>query len=179
MGGDNNDTLRGDDNNDLLNGDSGNDALEGGDGQDTLQGGTGSDTLDGGAGNDTLQGEAGDDLLVIEEDVIDLSSVFDGGADTDTVNVVDSSGGNVDVSTMLSLLDNIEIIDFTATGVQAIIYISESVIQGITDVNNNLQMTINDDDYLNVIDATGTVDLSEGVTQYNFASGAFLTVTEV
>ncbi|WP_448657702.1 M10 family metallopeptidase C-terminal domain-containing protein [Sphingomonas sp. CJ99] len=73
----------------------GNDSVLGGDGNDSLLGDAGDDVLDGGAGNDNLTGGAGIDRLIggagndsATFDIDDLTDSFDGGAGTDTINLV-------------------------------------------------------------------------------------------
>ena len=83
------DHLRGGDGDDILNGSDGHDTLDGDAGADILSGDDGNDTLNGGKGIDTLDGGVGDDVLVVRgnEGVYDT---FDGGADTDTLRLVDT-----------------------------------------------------------------------------------------
>ncbi len=58
-----NNTLHGGSGNDVLYGDNGDDSLNGGIGNDTLTGGLGRDSIDAGSGDDSLDGGIGDDIL--------------------------------------------------------------------------------------------------------------------
>ncbi|CAA2105741.1 Bifunctional hemolysin/adenylate cyclase [Methylobacterium bullatum] len=106
-----NDTLTGGAGNDILDGGEGNDALDGGDGDDTLTGGSGDDTLSGGAGNDILDGGDGSDTLTGGDgnDTIVMSAysaaagTANGGAGSDTVQVIAGDLGSVAFSNVESL----------------------------------------------------------------------------
>lgn len=97
-GGDGNDTLSGAGGNDTLYGLVGSDVLGGGFGDDTLHGGAGADTLNGGLGKDKLYGGNGDDVL-------------DGGSQTD---IVDGGAGN-DTIIIYTGMDSDDIIGGTGT----------------------------------------------------------------
>uniref|UniRef100_UPI004048BC5C VCBS domain-containing protein n=1 Tax=Polynucleobacter sp. TaxID=2029855 RepID=UPI004048BC5C len=96
-GGAGNDHLYGYGGNDLLYGDAGNDKLNGGKGDDQLDGGLGDDELLGGAGNDTIVGGGGSDTITAGtgDDVITVggnggaafTTVVNGGAGTDRLNI--------------------------------------------------------------------------------------------
>ncbi len=60
--------------------------LRGGAGGDTITGGSGNDIITGGAGLDHLHGGAGDDTFIVSASN-DTTDTFDGGADTDTIQV--------------------------------------------------------------------------------------------
>jgi len=80
------DVLAGSNGNDFLSGGTGNDSLDGGDHDDVLIGGAGVDTAMGGAGNDIYL-HGGEDLastLDVDENGEDI---FDGGADTDMLDL--------------------------------------------------------------------------------------------
>lgn len=112
-GGSGNDVLSGKKQADLLRGGSGNDSLSGGNGKDLLAGGSGDDWLDGGAGRDTLSGEGGADTFVFTgshgrdqisdftpgEDLIDLSALDPGAADSFAGLTLLGSGSDVAVQT--------------------------------------------------------------------------------
>ncbi|WP_011580134.1 MULTISPECIES: peroxidase family protein [Chelativorans] len=72
----------------------GNDVINGGGGSDTLNGGAGMDTLKGGAGADIVNGQAGDDTIIYGS--LDGADMIDGGADHDTLRIVESAGGGND-----------------------------------------------------------------------------------
>ena len=67
---------------DILSGDSNANSLSGSTGNDILNGGAGNDELIGGAGNDTIRYTIGDGI----------DTVIDGGADTDTVDILANGG---------------------------------------------------------------------------------------
>ena len=100
--------IDGQDGDDIIDAGGGNDTLDGGEGDDILIGGTGSDTVNGAAGNDTIFWTFGDGPPTI-----------DGGADTDTLEIIGTAAANVlDV-----IFDGTSITNFeggTVTGVEAI-----------------------------------------------------------
>ena len=80
-----------------LSGQAGNDILTGGVGNDVLNGGDGDDVLTGGAGYDRIFGDDGNDTVIWN--VGDGSDTADGGADTDTLSLVGTSGSDtIDIS---------------------------------------------------------------------------------
>ncbi len=81
------DDLRGGKGDDVLNGGDGNDRLFGDKGADTLNGDEGDDILDGGKGIDQLYGGDGDDILQVRGKE-GISDTFDGGAGTDTLQLI-------------------------------------------------------------------------------------------
>ncbi|MGF6232218.1 Ca2+-binding RTX toxin-like protein [Inquilinus ginsengisoli] len=99
----------------MLSGLAGNDVLMGEGGDDTLYGGIGRDQLYGGSGNDELN--VGEDLALDARNGIAAGEVYDGGAGTDELRVVQydlSGGGGVDLSSIdiskinISNIENIE-----------------------------------------------------------------------
>ncbi|MBY5333176.1 metal-binding protein [Rhizobium leguminosarum] len=102
-GTDGNDTFDGGAGNDTINGYAGNDKLTGGDGNDQIFGGVGNDVVRGGAGDDkitdgdnvstapeTFDIDAGDgnDAINLQTHSSAISGVIDGGAGTDTLQVI-------------------------------------------------------------------------------------------
>ncbi len=102
-----NDILAGSAGNDFILGLKGDDQIEGGAGKDKLFGGSGDDQIDGGAGNDLLSGGKGDDILqggsgsdlllggrgedrlvFVAEDNVGSYDYYNGGRDTDTLELV-------------------------------------------------------------------------------------------
>ena len=80
---------------DSLTGTASDDLIYGFDGADTLTGGAGDDILSGGLGDDTLTGGDGSELFLFHEG--DGNDVADGGAGagwTDTLEIMDSTGGS-------------------------------------------------------------------------------------
>ncbi len=88
-----NDSLSGGAGNDRLYGSQGNDRLNGGTGDDYLSGGDGSDVLAGDDGVDSLYGGSGLDILKPGQGGIDEGDVYDGGADTDYLDMTDLTAG--------------------------------------------------------------------------------------
>ena len=106
IGGAGIDTVSGGAGNDWIYGYRGNDVLSGGDGNDIISAGAGDDLIDGGLGNDTLLGESGNDAISggggsdtinagLGDDTISVggnsgsafTTVVDGGAGTDRLNI--------------------------------------------------------------------------------------------
>lgn len=108
LGNEGNDLIYGGDGNDVIQAGQGNDRVYGGNGDDTIHGGTtGDDVLDGGAGNDHITGGAGVDTLTggdgndrfyfaVSADLFASGQAvdsIDGGADTNTLVLADSTLG--------------------------------------------------------------------------------------
>ncbi len=90
------------------------DTLSGLGGDDILIGWDGADTLDGGAGLDDLDGGAGDDVLRLDGSALS-GEIYDGGADTDTLEINNVSG--VDDFTLHNVVfASIERLVFTSNG---------------------------------------------------------------
>jgi Ca2+-binding RTX toxin-like protein len=109
IGGSGNDNLTGDGLDNRLDGLAGNDTLDGGAGSDAVLGGDGADVIYASAGNDALQGQNGADTFIWT--AADGRDTFNGGADTDTVNltgsaVADVADTNWNGSTITGLLNN-------------------------------------------------------------------------
>ncbi|WP_416900382.1 MAG: hypothetical protein ACMVY4_00765 [Minwuia sp.] len=86
--------------NDTITGLAGNQSLEGGDGNDqflisigvdTISGGGGLDTISLGAGDQNATGDAGDDTFIINAVNLDAGDTLDGGADNDTLQIINSA----------------------------------------------------------------------------------------
>ncbi len=89
-GGSGNDYVRGGKGNDLMFGGGNNDKLIGDQGNDTIYGGSGADRIYGNKGNNELYGEGGADLI----NTGDQTSLVDGGAGNDTIEVRMHKGGD-------------------------------------------------------------------------------------
>ena len=126
IGGDGNDTLRGNNGNDMLQGGADNDSLFGGNQDDTLEGGTGDDTLQGDAGNDIIEGGAGTDFITggTGDDTIDGGGVNEGntvffsGASTNYIITTTTNQGEATVQDTVGsdgtdTLTNVSILRFT------------------------------------------------------------------
>lgn len=88
-----NDSLSGGGGNDTLYGSADNDRLNGGNGDDYLSGGSGNDVLAGDDGVDSLYGGSGVDVLKPGQGGIDEGDIYDGGADTDYLDMTDLTTG--------------------------------------------------------------------------------------
>ncbi|WP_129591375.1 Ig-like domain-containing protein [Salinicola tamaricis] len=153
-----NDTLNGGDGNDLLNAGSGNNVLNGGAGNDLLIGGNGADTLDGGTGDDTIVVSGNAFASVDGGDGFD-TLVLDGGIDLDMI-----AGG-------IGSIGNIERLDLGSGDGSSRATLSAQNVLDMTDDDNVLQITGDEQDTLSVQGATltGSVTL-EGTAydQYTF-----------
>jgi Ca2+-binding RTX toxin-like protein len=109
IGGSGDDSLTGNGLDNRLDGQAGADTLDGGGGSDAVLGGDGNDTIYASAGNDSLQGQNGDDIFIWTS--ADGRDTFNGGADSDTVNltgaaVADVADANWNGSAITGLLNN-------------------------------------------------------------------------
>jgi Ca2+-binding RTX toxin-like protein len=84
--------------NDTLIGGAGNDSIDGGAGNDSIDGGAGNDTIIGSAGNDTLLGGDGDDLFRFATGLLTATTVIDGGAGANTLNVTGAGTATTDAN---------------------------------------------------------------------------------
>ena len=167
IGGAGADVLSGDAGADSINGGSEADSIEGGAGEDTLLGGAGNDTIrggdnndtiTGGAGSDELYGDAGDDVFIFA-DAAELAgdTVIDGGADTDTIQVL---GTTLDDS-FFDTVSNMEAIDFAGTSAHGLTLganANTAFATGIT-VTTNLaatSLTVDGSSFTPSMDVTGT-----------------------
>src|SRR3954466_10465966 len=96
----------------------GNDTLTGGTAADTLNGDAGNDTLEGHRGNDTVNGGDGDDLIVWRNG--DGTDIVDGGASTDTQQLLMSTGaigdvGEITVSGANAVFARTNLVPFSVT----------------------------------------------------------------
>jgi len=115
FGGTGNDQLNGNEGNDFLYGQGGNDIIFGGSGNDQIEASSGHDTIRGGSGNDVSFGGTGSDTYVwLFEDI------FDG-----ITNFVDAIGD----------FSSVDILDFTALGLDGIEDITLEVENGNTTVS--------------------------------------------
>lgn len=113
-----NDTIWGDGENDTVFGGQGNNSLFGGFGDDQLYGSFGNDVVYGGTGNDefnylgtdSLFGGANNDELQVFTGNALTAGLYDGGADTDELEVV-SDGGGLNVRALT--LTSVEILSFS------------------------------------------------------------------
>ncbi|WP_280564555.1 Ig-like domain-containing protein, partial [Chromohalobacter sp. 48-RD10] len=150
---------------DTLNGGSGNDLLRAGSGDDTLNGGDGDDILIGGNGADTFNAGAGDDLMVTSG--TDFASI-DGGEGFDTLLL----DGGIDLtSAEADSISNIEQLDLGHDDDSSSATLSEDDALEMTDADNELQVTGDEQDTLNIQGASqGDTITADGVAydQYTF-----------
>ncbi|NRB56764.1 MAG: hypothetical protein HRU39_12400, partial [Salinicola sp.] len=159
-----------------LYGHAGDDTLQGGDGSDLLRGGSGDDTLIGGNGDDILidgngqdvfQAGAGDDLIIASG--TDFVSI-DGGDGIDTLLM--DGGINLDMTNNdIGPITNIERLDLGTDDGQSVVTLDESSVLDMTDENDELQITGDENDTLNIQGASFVESTSvDGVAydQYTF-----------
>ncbi|MGO7727519.1 metal-binding protein [Rhizobium johnstonii] len=140
-----NDKLEGTDGNDIFDGGAGNDVINGYAGNDKLTGGDGNDQIFGGVGNDVIKGGAGDDKITDGDNIstapetfdIDagdgndainlqthssaISGLIDGGAGTDTLQVIKPTlgPGNEFIGLAGLTIKNVEILETAGAEVLA------------------------------------------------------------
>jgi len=144
---------------DRLYGYAGNDTLSGGDGNDLLRGGSGTNTLNGDGGNDilistgiddTLNGGTGDDFIVISDN---LFAAIDGG---DGFDILQMDGGFALDSTSVATVSNIELIDMGMGDAGSTLTLTADAVDTLTDADNQLYITGESNDTLNVAGAVDT-----------------------
>ena len=91
-------------------GSAGNDSITGGGGNDSITGGAGNDTIVGSLGNDTLLGGDGDDQFTFATGLLTATTVIDGGAGTNTLNVTGNGTATTDAN-----LKNVQTVNWTST----------------------------------------------------------------
>ncbi|MGV6821255.1 MAG: calcium-binding protein, partial [Parvularcula sp.] len=160
-------------------GGTGDDTLTGDGLANQLEGGAGADTLDGAGGADTLIGGAGDDFFLVDDALVDLSSIIDGGADSDTVMVSNSGGGTIDPANLFGILTDIELVDFTSAGVAADVTLDATTVQSMTDGANQLALFIDGNDSLTLNGTYNTTVISATETLYTFVDGGGATLAEL
>lgn len=100
---------------DTYTGDGTDEVVDGLGGNDTLNGAGGADTLTGGLGADIVNGDAGNDIIVVNEaDATGVADQYNGGADTDTLRVIGTSGGQQNFDFWLPSFSSIERIEFAS-----------------------------------------------------------------
>jgi serralysin len=116
IGGSGDDSLTGNGADNRLDGQGGADTLDGGAGSDAVLGGDGADIIYASAGNDSLQGQNGNDTFHWMS--TDGRDTFNGGADSDTVNLTGSGVADVADATwngsVITALLNNALIDIEA-----------------------------------------------------------------
>ncbi|MEX5354036.1 Ig-like domain-containing protein [Pseudomonas juntendi] len=158
-----------------VNGTAGDDVLSGADGSsEHINGGAGHDLIFNVGSGDQVQGGDGNDTLQVTAN--NFVSI-DGGAGFDTLllaNGIDLDYNGAGVGT----LSNIERIDLGKGDSGSVLTLTAAEVDVITDANNTLQITGENNDTLNVVGAvnTGTTQLIDGVTYdvYTFGSTTLL-----
>ncbi len=154
-----------------VNGTSGDDVLSGANGSsEHINGGDGSDLIfNVGTGDHVVAGNGNDTIQITATDFVSI----DGGAGFDTLvlaNGIDLDYNAVGVGT----LSNLERIDLGKGDSGSVLTLTAAEVDAITDANNTLQITGENNDTLNVVGAvnTGTTQLINGITYdvYTFGS---------
>ncbi len=158
-----------------VNGTSGDDVLSGANGSsEHINGGDGSDLIfNVGTGDHVVAGNGNDTIQITATDFVSI----DGGAGFDTLvlaNGIDLDYNAVGVGT----LSNLERIDLGKGDSGSVLTLTAVEVDAITDANNTLQITGENNDTLNVVGAvnTGTTQLINGITYdvYTFGSTTLL-----
>ncbi len=158
-----------------INGTSGDDVLSGANGSsEHINGGDGSDLIfNVGTGDHVVAGNGNDTIQITATDFVSI----DGGAGFDTLvlaNGIDLDYNAVGVGT----LSNLERIDLGKGDSGSVLTLTAAEVDAITDANNTLQITGENNDTLNVVGAvnTGTTQLINGITYdvYTFGSTTLL-----
>ncbi|MBG6464658.1 BapA prefix-like domain-containing protein [Pseudomonas aeruginosa] len=158
-----------------VNGTSGDDVLSGANGSsEHINGGDGSDLIfNVGTGDHVVAGNGNDTIQITATDFVSI----DGGAGFDTLvlaNGIDLDYNAVGVGT----LSNLERIDLGKGDSGSVLPLTAAEVDAITDANNTLQITGENNDTLNVVGAvnTGTTQLINGITYdvYTFGSTTLL-----
>ncbi|MBI8087756.1 BapA prefix-like domain-containing protein [Pseudomonas aeruginosa] len=158
-----------------VNGTSGDDVLSGANGSsEHINGDDGSDLIfNVGTGDHVVAGNGNDTIQITATDFVSI----DGGAGFDTLvlaNGIDLDYNAVGVGT----LSNLERIDLGKGDSGSVLTLTAAEVDAITDANNTLQITGENNDTLNVVGAvnTGTTQLINGITYdvYTFGSTTLL-----
>jgi Ca2+-binding RTX toxin-like protein len=113
-------TINGDDDAETITGTTQNDTINGGGGVDTLTGGGGADTLSGGAGDDSVIVRQGDDAFGTE--------TYDGGGDTDELNLLGGGAFDLRNDTIISF----ERLGFASGATDVLLNASQFGVAGIS-----------------------------------------------
>lgn len=162
-----NDVLNGGGGADMLKGGKGADDLKGGGGNDTLKGGSGKDTLEGGSGNDKLVGGSGSDTAVYSGASTDYTVTANangtytitGPDGTDTLksiekleftdgtftpaSLVPPPGSSFTLTTGTDTIIGTDGGDDTITGAAGTLQAADTVVDGSTTDNDEMNVTLN------------------------------------
>lgn len=167
--GDNSSIMEGDGGNNTLTGTGDNERLYGHGGDDTITGGDGADLIRGGAGNDTLFGGDGNDVLIDGNG----NDTFDAGAGDDLIlitgntfvsieggdgfDILQLDGGfDLNFNDATNNVHNIEQIDLGTGDAGNTLTLTATAVENLTDADNELYITGESNDTLNVAGATAT-----------------------
>jgi Ca2+-binding RTX toxin-like protein len=144
--------------NDLIIGSNFADTIDGGDGDDTLVGGDGDDILVSGGGADVIDGGAGNDSIFIDASALLLPATdILGGSGIDSVTI--SAGPALSLSDILGSMSQVELIDFSASGVSADLSAfhlwAATSLLGASGPGLNLELVLDGDDLFSVSDPVG------------------------
>ncbi|MCL7714725.1 BapA prefix-like domain-containing protein [Stenotrophomonas sp. CPCC 101365] len=158
-----------------VNGTYGDDVLSGAHGSsEYINGGDGSDLiLNVGTGDHVVAGSGNDTIQITAIDFVSI----DGGAGFDTLLL--ANGIDLDYSAVgVGTLSNLERIDLGKGDSGSVLTLTAAEVDAITDANNTLQITGENNDILNVVGAvnTGSTQLINGTTYdvYTFGSTTLL-----
>jgi len=107
------------------------------------------------------------------------TALQDANTGTDTVTIANTVDSGDDLDTLDAAFDNIETVDFTGATINSAVAIAKADIDGLTDGNNTLTMSVSQLSDINVTDATSVTysGASNANATYGFAGGTTLTVT--
>ena len=112
-----------------------------------------------------IYGEAGDDILKMDFTDLAPDTVLNGGSDSDTL--ISTQNGSFDLSGFTSLIDDVEIIDFTGNGADDIT-VSLNDVSALTGGDIlNIRLDNNNIDNITVNDASA-VSSNGGNTEYTY-----------
>ncbi|MFI7837483.1 Ig-like domain-containing protein, partial [Pseudomonas asiatica] len=158
-----------------VNGTAGDDVMSGASGSsEHINGGDGNDLIfNVGTGDHVVAGNGNDAIQITATDFISI----DGGGGFDTLILAD--GIDLDYNAVgVGTLSNIERIDLGKGDSGSVLTLTAAEVDAITDANNILQITGENNDTLNVVGAvnTGTTQQVNGITYdvYNFGSSTLL-----
>lgn len=143
-----------------ITGSSLNDVLYGAATANTIRGGAGDDIIAGNGGADLLYGEAGNDTFLVTTANLAAVTIFDGGANTDTVRV---SGLALTAGSLANAKYNsIEVLDIRNGAGAGNYTINANDITNLADngINSSLNVRVDTGDVLNITTGAGTGSLS-------------------
>ncbi len=134
---------------------------------DTITGGNGNDTITGGAGGDALTGGSGDDLFVLNAGDVAAGESYDGGGDTDTLQITATTD-----FTGVSTLDSIEVMTLSQ-GVT--VTFDAAALTGDTIAMSGTNDNLGESVIVNGTSSGETIDLSNITVDINDIAGISVT----